>query len=137
MLDREVFAGRLLPLLLFGGMAAMPAAAVATFWACLFAWRKNWKLASLGAGLAPLLFMMSWVLLQVACVAQVVVVDLSSPQNDFRARTVVRDAGATTSWGLVVEVGSAGGLAGNGSRCSARTRTFPRKFGGGTVRPWS
>ena len=106
--DREVFGGSFRPFFLLGGAAALPAAAVVLLWACVFAWRKKWGLAGLGVGLSPLFLVMSWMLLQFACVARVVVVDLSSPQNEFRARSVVRDAGATTSWELVVEVGSRG-----------------------------
>jgi hypothetical protein len=96
------------PFFVLGGAAALPAAAVVLFWACVFAWRKKWGLAGFALGLSPLFLVMTWLLLQVACVARVVVVDLSSPQNEFRARTIVRDAGATTSWGVVVEVGSRG-----------------------------
>ncbi len=105
MVSREVFPGILLwPVVLVG----LPAAILALVAAAVLVWRKRTGLAAGFAVSAPLCLALSWTLLDYACVAQVVVANISSPKNEFRARTLVRDAGATTSWALRVEVGTRG-----------------------------
>jgi len=57
---------------------------------------------------APLLFALAYLMIQAGCIRRTVVVDLSSPQNSFRARTVVRNSGGMGSLMRTVEVAKPG-----------------------------
>ncbi|MEO8359744.1 MAG: hypothetical protein ABI672_06910 [Vicinamibacteria bacterium] len=108
MIDWEIVSGRIAPLLLLLSMALIPLSALALIAAIALLFLRRIKAAGCALATAPLLLATAWMLWQSACIARVAVVELSSPQNAFRARTIMRDGGATTSWALTVEVAQPG-----------------------------
>ena len=108
MFDNEVIGARYGVLfavvgLVFGVLG--PAALVASLLA-FFRKQKGRGLRLLAA--APVLLILGFLMVQTGCVRRTVVVDLSSPQNAFRARTVVRNSGGAGSLVRMVEVATPG-----------------------------
>jgi|EndMetStandDraft_2_1072991.scaffolds.fasta_scaffold227579_2 hypothetical protein len=57
---------------------------------------------------APALLVIGFLMLQSGCVRSTVAVDLSSPQNSFRARTLIRNSGSVGSLIRIVQVATRG-----------------------------
>jgi hypothetical protein len=108
MFDSEVIGSRYGLAFVVTGLALGLIAPVALVVSGAAFFRKQKQRGLRALVVAPVLFFLALLMLQTGCVRRTVIADLSSPQNTFRARTLVRNQGGAGSYLRIVEVARPG-----------------------------